>query len=57
MIALQGGLERLIFAFTMGLIALGGTAVLWVVSLPSVALRIVRWKVAPVSDSSEGALR
>lgn len=45
-IALQGALERLIFAFTMGLFALVGTVILWVVSLPSVALRIVRWKVS-----------
>ena len=45
-IALQGVLERLIFAFTVGLVAMGGNALLWVISLPSVALHIVRWTVS-----------
>lgn len=56
-IALQGALERLIFAFTMGLFALVGTVILWVVSLPSVALRIVRWKISTVSDTNKRVLR
>ncbi|CAN0000111.1 unnamed protein product, partial [Laminaria digitata] len=42
-LVLQGTLQRLLFACSMGLLALAGSAVLWLVSLPSVAMRILRW--------------
>lgn len=50
MLALQGALQRLLFACSMGLLALAGSALLWVVSLPSVAMRILRWQFSAVSE-------
>jgi len=44
---LRGALERLLFACSMGLAALALSAALWVLSLPSVVGRVVRWM--PVS--------
>lgn len=38
-----GALERLMFACTMGLVALVLSTALWVVSIPSITGRIVRW--------------
>ncbi|CAN0037159.1 unnamed protein product, partial [Scytosiphon promiscuus] len=40
---LRGALERLLFACTMGVFAVGVNALLWALSLLSVAGRIVRW--------------
>lgn len=39
----RGAVERLLFALTMGLAALALSAVLWVLSLPSIVGRVVRW--------------
>ncbi|CAM9492651.1 unnamed protein product [Ectocarpus sp. 12 AP-2014] len=41
-----GGLERLLFALTMGPVALALSSVLWAISIPSLAGRIVRWMLA-----------
>lgn len=38
-----GGLERLLFTLAMGPVALALSAVLWAISIPSLAGRIVRW--------------
>lgn len=53
MLVLEGALQRLLFACSMGLFAFAGSAVLWVVSLPSVAMRIMRWQFSAVSEITE----
>lgn len=47
---LRAGVERLLFACTMGLLALALSALLWVVSLPSITGRIVRWMMVSLTD-------
>ena len=42
-VVLAGALERILFAFTMGLAALALSAALWAVSILSLTGRIVRW--------------
>lgn len=41
--------RRIIFACTMGPLALGGTALLWLVSVPLIAIGVVRWMFSRVS--------
>lgn len=41
---IEGTIDRLIFACTMGLVAIGASAILWTVSMPWVAWRIFRWR-------------
>lgn len=39
----DGTLQRLFFVLTMGLVAVGLNALLWVLSLPWVAWRLICW--------------
>lgn len=48
--SIEGAINRLIFACTMGVVAVVLLSVLWVVSLPWIAWRIFRWRFPRVRE-------
>ncbi|CAN0155634.1 unnamed protein product [Ectocarpus sp. 6 AP-2014] len=52
-----GGMERLLFALTMGPVALALSSVLWAISIPSLAGRIVRWMLCQAVADRKPKLR
>lgn len=47
-LSVEGAIQRLLFAFTMGIIALGGLILLWTVSVPWIAWHILLWAIRKV---------
>lgn len=53
-LTIEGGIQKLLFASTMGLTAVALSALLWVVSTPWIAWRLLRWAYPAVSDACIG---